>query len=53
MCYSKLSLLTPPLNKNKQDYKSGTNDKTRDSHTRETSVSRINDDSLARNLDQY
>ena len=29
----------------------GTNDKTRDSHTRETSVSRSYNDSIARNLD--
>ena len=33
------SVLTPPPYKNKQDYKGGTNDKTRDSHTRGTSVS--------------
>ena len=45
------SVLTPPPYKNKQDYKGGTNDKTHNSHTRETSVSRINDDSLTRNLD--
>ena len=45
------SVLTPPPYKNKQDYKGGTNDKTRDSHTRETSVSRSDDDSLSRNLD--
>ena len=45
------SVLTPPPYKNKQDYRGGTNDKTRDSHTRETSVSRSNDDSLAINLD--
>ena len=29
------SVLTPPPYENKQDYKGGTNDKTRDSHTRE------------------
>ena len=29
----------------------GKNDKTRDSHTHETSISWSNDDSLARNLD--
>ena len=45
------SVLTPHTYKNKQDYKSGTNDKTRDSHTRETSVSRSDDDSFVRNLD--
>ena len=45
------SVLTPPPYKNKQDYKGGTNDKTRDLHTRETSVSRSDGDSLARNLD--
>ena len=45
------SVLTPPQYNNKQDYKGGTNDKTRDFHTRETSVSRSDDDSLARNLD--
>ena len=44
------SVLNPPLNKNKQDQKGGTNDKTRDSHTRETGVSRRDDDSLERNL---
>ena len=33
------SVLTPPPYKNNQDYKGGTNDKTHDSHTRETSVS--------------
>ena len=45
------SVLTPPPYKNKQEYKGGTNDKTRDSHKRETSVSRSDDGSLARNLD--
>ena len=29
------SVFTPPTYNNKQDYKGGTNDKTRDSHTRE------------------
>ena len=44
--------LTPPLDKNNQDYEDGTNDKTYDSHTRETGVS-INDDySVKRNLDE-
>ena len=45
------SVLTPPPYKNKHDYKGGTNDKTHNSHTCETSVSWSNDDSLARNLD--
>ena len=45
------SVLTSPPYKNKQDYKGGTNDKTRDSHTHETSVSLSDGDSLARNLD--
>ena len=45
------SVLTPPPYKNKHDYKGGTNDKTHNSHTRETSVSWSDDDSLARNLD--
>ena len=43
--------MTPPPYKNKQDYKGRTNDKTDDSHTRETSVSRSDGDSLSRNLD--
>ena len=45
------SVLTPPPYKNKQDYKGGTNDKTHYSHTRETSVFRCYDYSLAINLD--
>ena len=45
------SVLTPPPYKNKQDYRGGTNDKTHDSHTRETGVSGSDDYSLARNLD--
>ena len=45
------SVFNPPPYKNKQYYKGGTNYKTRDSHTPETSVSRSDDDSLARNLD--
>ena len=45
------SVLTPHPYKNKQDYKNGTNDKTHDSHTRETGVSRIDDASLAIKLD--
>ena len=44
------SVLAPPPY-NKQDYKDGTNDKTHDSHTRETGVSRSDDASLARNMD--
>ena len=44
--------MTLPQYKNKQNYKGGTNDKTRDSHTRETSVSQSNNDSCARNLDE-
>ena len=44
--------MTPPPYKNKKDYKGGTNDKTRDSHTRETSVSWSDNDSCARNLDE-
>ena len=43
--------LTPPPYKNKQEHKGGTNDKTHDSHTHETGVSRSDDASLARNLD--
>ena len=34
------------------DYKGGTNYKTCDYHTRETSVSRSDNDSCARNLDE-
>ena len=45
------SVLNPPPYKNKQDYIGGTNDKTHDSHTRETGVSRSDDIILARNLD--
>ena len=33
------------------DYKGGTNDKTHDSHTHDSGVSRRNDASVARNLD--
>ena len=46
------SILAPPPYKNKQDYKGGTNDKTRDSHTRETSDPPSDPDSCARNLDE-
>ena len=43
------SILTPPPYENKKDYKDGTNDKTRDSHTREISDS-PSDTDIARNL---
>ena len=46
------SVLTQPPYKNKRDYKGGTNDKTNDSHTHETVVSRIDDDSVKINLDE-
>ena len=36
-----ISMLTPPPYTNKKDYKGGTNDKISDSHTRETSDSKI------------
>ena len=45
------SVLTPIPYKNKQDYKGGTNDKTNDSHTRETGVSISDGFILSRNLD--
>ena len=45
------SVLTTPPYKNNQEYKGVTNDKTHDSHTRETSVSRSDDDILSKNLD--
>ena len=44
--------LTPPPNKNNQDYAGGTNDKTCDSQTRETVDSRSETDSCAINLDK-
>ena len=44
------SVLTPPPYINKQDCKGGTKYKTHNSHTRETGVSRNDNDSLARNL---
>ena len=44
--------LTPPPNTNKQEYVGGTNDKTRDSHTREYEDSRSDTDGCARNLDE-
>ena len=43
--------LTPPPYKNKQEYKVGTNDKTHDSHTHDSDLSRSNYVSVARNLD--
>ena len=46
------SILNPPPYANKKDYKGGTNDKTRDSHTRETSDSPSDTDICARNLDE-
>ena len=46
------SILTLPPYTNKKDYKGVTNYKTRDSHTRETSVSWSDNDSCARNLDE-
>ena len=45
------SVLTPPPYKNKRDYKSGTNDKTNDSHAHDSGVSRSDDAIVARNLD--
>ena len=44
--------LTPPPNKNKQNYEGGTNDKARYSLIRETSDSPSDTDSCARNLDE-
>ena len=44
--------LTPPPYNNKQDYKGGTQDKTIDSHTPDSDVSRHDDASLKRNLDE-
>ena len=45
-----LSILTSPPYKNKKDYKGVTNDKTRDSHTHETSDYPSDNDTCARNL---
>ena len=45
------SVVTPPPYKNNQEYKGGTNDKTHDSQTHESGVSRSDDASLTRNLD--
>ena len=44
--------LTLPPYKNKRDYKSVTNDKTNDYHTHDSGVSRYDDASVARNLDE-
>ena len=46
------SILNSPPYTNKKYYKGGTNDKTRDSHTRETIDSTSGTDSCARNLDE-
>ena len=42
--------LTPPPNTNKQDYSGGTNDKTRDSQTRESEDYRSDTYGCARNM---
>ena len=47
-----LSILTPPPYANKKDYRCGTNYKTRDSHTRETSDSQSDTGSCEINLDE-
>ena len=44
--------LTPPPNTNNQDYAGGTNDKTRDYHTRESENSRSDTDGCATNIDE-
>ena len=44
--------LTPPPNTNKQDYAGGTNDKTRDSQTRESGNSISDTYGCARNIDK-
>ena len=44
--------LTPPPNTNKQDYSGGTNDKTRDSQTRESEDYRSDTDGFAINLNE-
>ena len=44
--------LTPPPYNNKQDYKGGTHDKTIYSHTPDSDVSRHDDASVKRNLDE-
>ena len=43
---------TPPPYNNKKDWKGGTQDKTIDSHTPDSYVSRYDDDNLKRNLDE-
>ena len=45
-------MLTTPPYKNKKDYKGGTNDKTRDSHTRETIDYQSNNDGCAIKMDE-
>ena len=45
-------ILTLPTYANKKDNKGGTNDKTRDFHTRETSDSPSDNDICPRNLDE-
>ena len=44
--------LTPPPYNNKQDYKGGTHEKTIDTHTPDSDVSRHDDASVKRNLDE-
>ena len=44
--------LTPPPNKNKQDYTGDTNDNIRESLTRETGDSPSDTDSCTRNMDE-
>ena len=44
--------LTSPPNTNKEDYAGGTNDKTRDSQTRETGDSRSETDGCVINIDE-
>ena len=44
--------LTPPPNTNNQDYVGSTNDKTRDSQTREYEDSTSDTDGCARNIDK-
>ena len=44
--------LTPPSNKNKQDYSGGTNDKTCDSQTRKNGDSQSETDGCAKKFDE-
>ena len=44
--------LTPPPYNNKQDYKGGTHEKTIDTHTPDSDVSRHDDASVKRNLEE-